>query len=250
MNSSTTSLYKAQVFTFTEAMGLVTMPTVSLKSMLTRLQKSGSAKKVRRGLYVMVDVATGGVLSTRYEIGSKISETSFIGYHSAFEFHGFAHQAFSQLFVGSDSRFSSFDFEDVRYEYCSNTIGNIGIYTPIGHPKVRVSTIERTIVDCCDRVDRVGGYEELSHCLESVLLLEENKLKQCLDAYNKKSLYQKVGYMMGGIQKQVHISDDFLAYCKRSSSGMISYFTKDSNVYVKEWGLYIPELKQENNALV
>ena len=74
--------------------------------------KSKSLKKVRNGLYVIVDSA-GYVYSSKFEIASKISKDSFVSYHSALEFHGVANQVFSDVIVCSSTRFNNFEFEDI-----------------------------------------------------------------------------------------------------------------------------------------
>lgn len=71
-----------------------------------------------------------------------------------------------------------------------------GVITPKGNPYVRVTDLERTVIDCCDRIERAGGIEELLHCMEGISLFDESKLEKYLALYNKAFLYQKVGFIL------------------------------------------------------
>ena len=94
------------------------------------------------------------------------------------------------------------------------TLGEDGVITPKGNPLVRVTDLERTLLDCFDRIDRAGGIEELLHCMESVVLLDENKLSGYLKLYNKSFLYQKTGFLLERIKDRAHVSDEFICTCR------------------------------------
>ena len=85
-----------------------------LDNWISKQLKSKKIKKVRNGLYVLVDSA-GYVFSSKFEIASKISKDSYVAYHSALEYYGVANQVFSDVIVCSTTRFNSFEFEDVEY---------------------------------------------------------------------------------------------------------------------------------------
>ena len=168
---------------------------------------------VRKNMYVIIDPTTGAPIADKYELSSKVSATSYIGWHTALEFHGVAHQPFYNAYVGSQSRFKEFSFKGIDFKYCSTPFEpseTNGVIHPIGNPYVRVTDLERTVIDCCNRIERAGGVEELLHCLESVSLLNESKLKKYLCLYNKAILYQKVGFILERSQKFHHVSSKFI----------------------------------------
>ena len=37
-----------------------------------------------------------------------------------------------------------------------------GVITPKGNPYVHVTDLERTVIDCCDRIERAGGIEGIA----------------------------------------------------------------------------------------
>ncbi|MDO4165673.1 MAG: hypothetical protein Q4D56_15015 [Bacteroides sp.] len=211
---------------------------------LVRWQAQGIIKMVRRNLYAVIDPATDAPIADKYELASSITETSYVGWHTALEFHGVAHQPFYNAFVGNGKRFNNFHFEDVAYEYCSSPFEaseENGIISPAGNPFVRVTNLERTIVDCCDRMDRAGGPEELLHCIESINLINEDKLTKYLALYNKTFLYQKVGFIMEHSQEYNHVSGVFIEACRNKGAIHTKRLTNTSNKYVSRWKLYVPQ---------
>ena len=204
-------------------------------------------------MYVIIDPTTGAPIADKYELSSKVSATSYIGWHTALEFHGVAHQPFYNAYVGSQSRFKEFSFKGIDFKYCSTPFEpseTNGVIHPIGNPYVRVTDLERTVIDCCNRIERAGGVEELLHCLESVSLLNESKLKKYLCLYNKAILYQKVGFILERSQKFHHVSNKFIDMCKEKGALHTKYLTTtgDSDTYIQQWKLYVPkDCITENN---
>ncbi len=212
--------------------------------------------QVRRNLYSVTDLASKATVANKYEIGSHISESSYISYHSALEYHGIAHQLFYILYISSDSRFNNFDFEDIHYSYCKSNTSE-GVETPPMNSQVRVTNLERTIVDCLDRIDRAGGLEELIHSLAMITYLDEQRLLSYLAAYDKAFLYKKAGFVLQLFQNVLKLSEDFTCFCHQKGAAHVKYLTDpgESDTFYKEWNLYAPEnilsyLEQGSNELV
>ena len=211
--------------------------------------KSKSLKKVRNGLYVIVDSA-GYVYSSKFEIASKISKDSFVSYHSALEFHGVANQVFSDVIVCSSTRFNNFEFEDIEYinKVNKNYVEVMNILTA----GVRVSSLERTIIDCIDNINLAGGIEEILNALEQTKVLNEKKLLSVLESYNQVLLYQKVGYILEHFKEQLNLSNDFFEICRSKLTNQIKYFLQDEYKeieYNATWKLMAPKnLKSRING--
>ena len=246
--------YKLRVFTLSDVKQQLNMTSTAASAALSRWQKKGVIKMVRRNLYSVMDPVTSAPVADKYEIATHITATSYVGWHTALEFHGIAHQPFYNAYVGSKKRFNAFKFEDVDFEYCSTGIepteGN-GVIRPVGNNYVRVTNLERTIIDCCDNIERAGGIEELMHCLDSVTILDERLLEKYLNMYNKSFLYQKVGFLLEKNKNHINTSDSFIETCR--NRGAI-YTQQMSNAeicdsYVCRWKLYVPEycLTKESN---
>ena len=116
------SLYQLRVFSLHDLINHLGMTRSAASGALARWQEQGIVKMVRRNLYVAIDLATGTPIADKYELASCISTASYVGWHTALEFHGFAHQPFYNAYVANGKRFSKFRFEDVDYEYINDMV--------------------------------------------------------------------------------------------------------------------------------
>lgn len=226
------------------------------QELLRNYAKRGLVVQIRRNLYSVTDLATKATTANKYEIGSHISSSSYISYHSALEYHGIAQQVFYYLSISSNTRFNDFDFENRHYAYCKSNIP-VGIESPSMDSLVKVTDLERTIIDCLDRLNRAGGLEEFIHSLAMITYLNENKLLDYLAAYNKAFLYKKAGFVLQQFQNELKLSPNFIVFCHQKGFAHVKYLTDavESDKFYKEWNIYAPKnilsyLEQGNNELV
>lgn len=208
---------------------------------MASMVRSGKIVKIRNGLYVQID-NLGVPLTTKFEIASKINDESFVSHHSALEYYGVANQVFNTLTVGSKRKFNDFSFDDVDY-----TRQAVKDYTQVIYivtAGVRIATLERAVVDCIDNIDLGGGVDELLNALEQIRVLDENRLAEILQAYNKVILYQKVGFILEQYKDKYMLSDKFFADCKSRLTNQIKYFLNDEYsdiAYNSDWQLMAPK---------
>ena len=204
--------------------------------------KSKTYKKVRSNLYALIDPSTNDIYSTKFEIASKISDSSFVCYHSALEYYGIANQVFSNVLVGSLTKFNSFVFND--NEFICKHVKDIKFVNNIVNEGIRVSSLEKTIIDCIDNIDLAGGIEEVLNALEQIKYVNENKLLEILKDINKMFLYQKIGFLFELYNNQLDLSNEFFAECKSHTSKKVNYFMqyefKDTELNEK-WNLIVPK---------
>jgi predicted transcriptional regulator of viral defense system len=130
------------------------------KEILRRYKKQGLIVQVRRDLYVATDLATNASLASKFEIAAHITPSSCLAYHAALEYHGLAHQVFYRLYVSSNETFRNFDYDGIEYIFCQAK-SETGVIRPVTGSYVRVTDLERTVIDCINRIDLSGGLEEL-----------------------------------------------------------------------------------------
>ena len=150
---------------------------------------------------------------------------------------------YRRIFRKSMTRFNPFSFDDVDYTYCRQTKEIVGMMTPKGNPYVRVTDMESTLLDCFDRIDRAGGIEELLHCMEGIVLLNEERLIDYLARYDKAFLYQKTGYLLERIKEQANISESLLELCRAKGTKSVKWLTnnEESDTFVNKWRMYVPQ---------
>lgn len=205
---------------------------------LNLMLKEGSIRRIKRNLYTCVNLATGENLASHFSIGSAITDSSFISYHTAFEFYGFYNQVSYEVQVSSAKRFTN--FENAGYEYhCYQTNCTLQIDE---FADVRVSSVERTIIDSINMLGKVMDVEELVKCLELIHVVDEKRLLEMLQAYDKDILYRKAGYFLSAFKEDFRLSEDFFTYCINHSNpingGKISSNEILKLTYIPVWGIY------------
>ena len=235
-------LAKYPVFTIAEVEQL-TGNSNTAYSLMNRLMKKGLMKKVRKNIYSVVNPVTGQIVATRYQIACAITDNAYISHHSAFEYYGLENHVFYEIYVSSESKFNTFEYDNMTYKYVASRIQE-GIVEAKNTTGVRITDLERTVIDSIRDFNKIGGLEELLNCLEGIHFLDEKKVLRYLEIYNTQGLYQRVGYLLQHYQKEMQLSNDFIDSCKEKIGKSRRYLLNEEsqkNIYNSEWKLMIPE---------
>ncbi|MCM1060081.1 MAG: transcriptional regulator [Eubacterium sp.] len=202
--------------------------------------KKGYIERVRRDLYAVVSMETEQPIPSRFQIASHISDDSFVSHHSAFEFYGYSNQVFYDVYFGTEKRVHPFDYDGLHYQPVIWR-GNDGIREMSNG--VRVTSLERTVIDSIADFTRIGGLEELLRCLELIPSLDEKKLLEALKMYGRGQLYQKAGYILESYQDELSLPNEFFKKCVTLISASKTYLfdKQDDFVFHEKWQLYAPK---------
>ncbi|QVK19331.1 hypothetical protein KHQ81_06480 [Mycoplasmatota bacterium] len=237
-----TELAKLSVFSLANVEQLTNNKKTAY-SLLGRLMRKGLVKKIRNNVYSCVNPATNQVIASRYQIACAITPSAYISHHTAFEYFGLANQVYYEVYISSETRFRDFEFEGVSYKYVASKI-NSGVIKPKNTEGIRVTDLERTVIDNIKDFQKIGGFEELLKCLERVQYLDEDKLKTYLGCYTIQALYQKTGFLLENYMLDVQLSEDFIQYCRSKIGNSTRYLLKEytnAGYYNSEWKLVLPE---------
>ncbi len=225
------------VFTLLDVKHIIKNGSLASKK-INALIKEGSVHRIKRDLYTCVNFAIEEDCANRFDIASRISENSFISFHSALEFYGFYNQMYFDVQVSGLKRFENFSYDYYNYKsFITDSLNQIEMIKG-----VRVTSIERTIVDCINMLGKVLDAEELVKCLDLVHSINEKKILEMLGVYNKEILYRKVGYILSFYKNDLNISDSFFSECKKkgkkSNKGCLIHNDKNALSFNSEWGIY------------
>jgi len=207
-------------------------------ALLASYLKKGYIRSVRRNLYAAVSLADNEPAVSKFRIAGSITKTAYVSHHAAFEYYGCSNQVSYQVEVSSDKPFMSFEFNGNTYTYIASRISDGVIVRPDG---VRVTDIERTVLDGIHDFEKVMGLEELLRCLALVPSVREDNLLKYLAAYGKCVLYQKAGYILRHYQRELNLSEVFFSECADHIGRSTRYLTLNKDgVYNREWRLVAP----------
>jgi predicted transcriptional regulator of viral defense system len=249
-------LLRLGVFTF-EDIKKLTGSQKAASYIATAYSKKGYIKKIKRNLYAAISLDTNDVVANRFKIGCSVTSDAYISHHSALEFHGVGHQLFFEVYVSTEFEFKAFEFGGVTYRYCASK-GNEGVLTYYTNRNVRVTDLERTVIDCIKNPNKAGGFEELLQCLRLITFLDGEKLMRYLKMYNIQFLYQKAGYILEHFMEELKLTEQFFKFCQQNimkSKRYLGYNGGNGLVYNSKWRLMVPEdllkfIEQGGNGIV
>lgn len=210
------------------------------KSTLLLLKKKGYIQSIKRNLYVIISLETHEPVSTPFEIASHITGSAYVSHHSAFEYYGLTNQVYTDVYVSSDERFNPFEFGGRTYRYISSKCEK-GI---VSSRKLRVTDIERTLIDSIKDFSKIGGLEELKNCISMITVINEEKVLDYLEDYNNGFLYKKTGYLIMNSDISGKFSKRFYDLCREKGQNSVRYLYEElkneESSYEKEWKLFVP----------
>lgn len=222
------------------------------EALLAYHQKQGRILRVRRGLYCVVpsgaDPATCPV--DAYLLAAKMTDDAVLAYHTALEFHGKAYSVFEewQYLTNRAARpvtFRSYRFRPVRFPKKLTTkdkqlfgvkeMDRAGI-------TVRVTTLERTLVDLLDRPDLGGGWEEIWRSLETVEFFDLDVVVEYALLLDNATTAAKVGFFLEQHKDRLMVEERHLDRLRAHRPREPHYFApgRRGGRLVSGWNLVVP----------
>lgn len=210
-------------------------------SLITRWLKKKYLVRIRKDLYTCVDLTTGDIIANKYQIAAAINDESYVSHHTAFEFYGLANQVYNTVYVSSKKRFNTFEFMGITYKYISSAFSD-GVVQVKNVEGIRITDKERTFVDSINLASKVGGIEELINITKTIDDLDSDKLLDYLKRYNKKVLYQKVGFFLENYYLGEQFDKEFYKICQIKLGNSVRYLIQGrEGKFHDKWNLVIPE---------
>ncbi len=223
------------------------------EALLAYYRKTGCIVSVRRGLYAVVPP---GCSSTSYSIdpflvAAKLTEDAVLSHHTALEFHGHAYSV-HEHFIYSGSRplssltFRTHVFYGVKFPEslrCA-TKEDFGVVTrDRAGMDIRVTSLERTMVDVLNRPELSGGWEEIWRSLESVEFFDLDKVVEYALVLGNATTVSKTGFFLEQHRESLMVEEKHLKSLKEFRPRQPHYLDRDkrkSGRLVSEWNLVVP----------
>ena len=198
---------KGGLITVESASTALRLPAKVASARLSRLGRSGWARRVRRGLYLILPLeAEPGKNTTNddpWVLARELFSPCYIGGWSAAEHWGLTEQLFRSTLVvtgaptrSKEARFMGNDFRLFRVQPSQLTNGVIKVWR--GAERIDVSSAERTLVDCLCTPELGGGTRHLAQMLREYLESDKKDVNRLI-AVAKKSAsgaaWKRLGYL-------------------------------------------------------
>ena len=215
--------------------------------------KKGRAVRMRQGLYISVPPGDDplAVQPDPFLVCAKSAADSVIAYHAAMEFHGRAyslHQRFDFLTI-ADIR--SFEFRGVSYRaltFPARLIEAEETHCEVEKRErsgvtVRVTTLERTLVDALDRPELAGGWEEIWRSMGSVEYYDGKRIVNYLKLLDNATTVAKTGFFL-----EQHLASlpfgagvlEELAAMRPQQPRRMGGQRRGDDIFMPRWNLVVP----------
>jgi len=232
-----------------EAVGANRSPH-TLRNLLQHHVRAGRIGRVERGLYYTVPQGQSAesYIPDRFILGARMAPDAVLGYHSAFEVLGLANQTFTNVYYISSNFKRPLRFQGTTYccvllpkalrnhkAFGLQQVERAGVMVP-------VTTPERTVVDCLDRLEYAGGWDEFNACLQGLPFLDLDLLMTYVGIRGKRTLAAKVGYVLEQLQTKFYVSGAQLRRLERMSprSPITLRRQNEEGMFARRWNLVVP----------
>ena len=213
---------------------------------------SGNLLRVKRGLYAVVPsgVSAADYPADPYLIASRMAQDAVLAYHTALDFHSKSYSVFNKFLYLTkhsvkDVSFRNYQFTPVRppKSLLDKRRSNFGVIkSERNGVEIRVTSLERTLVDLFNKPDLGGGWEEIWRSLESVEFYNINEVVEYALLLDKASTIAEVGYFLERNAERFFVNKSDLQTLKNEIPKQPYYMDKKlKGRLVKQWNLIVPD---------
>jgi predicted transcriptional regulator of viral defense system len=226
---------------------------VSQHALLSHHVEMGRLLHVRRGLYAVVPdgFAAYSYNVDPYLIAAKATDDAIVAYRSALSLLGYSYSVHNTMtYLTAKRESTKFVFQGTEY---------IGVTQPKAllrqgqestsvesidraGMQIRATSLERTLVDCFDRLDLAGGIEEVWRSLEAISYLNIKLLLAYIALLGNAVTTAKVGFFLDMNKERLHVSEkdfDFLR-SHRPQHPTYMFRSERTGKLVHDWNLIVP----------
>lgn len=224
------------------------------QKLLSWYTKKGRILRVRRGLYCTVPpgVDPAKCPVDPLLVAAKLSKDAVLGYHTALEFKGKAHsvrQQFTYLTASKSSRPFSFRFFSFRAVLHPKRLRDshsegVGVErADRSGVRLRVTSLERTLVDMLDRPELSGGWEEIWRSLGTVEYFDLDQVVEYALLLGNSTTMAKVGFFLERHREALMVEESHLQPLRERQPRQPHYMGRSvgkKGRLVREWNLVVP----------
>lgn len=251
-------LRKHPVFTYnTFAQALLSEKKRSpntIRALLAHHIQQGHITRIRRRLFAAIPVGADpkSYPISPYLIAGYATDDAVIAYHSALSFYNLAYSASYRFTYLTKNRTFPFVFRSESYEGIKfqpsllreNEQDSFVDIADVQGLDIKVTNLERTIVDVLDKPLLGGGWEEV---WRSLAMIERIKVKNMIGyalLLNKATTISKVGFYLSQRQKELNVAQEELERLNPYlplSPHYIDHSAKEGGKFIAQWNIIVPK---------
>lgn len=193
------------IFTFAEAHAILGVSNAATRKLLSGLLEKKWLITLTRGKYLVVPMSAGEkaeVSESWFVVAKYLAEPRryFLSHYSAMEIHNMTTQPISTVFISTPHKKREIESLGATFRFVyiddSKMWGSTEIWaTPA--ERVRVSNLERTVIDCLNNPKLCGGISEIAKGIYARWSdIESAKLLVDVRRFNSKAVAKRLGFLL------------------------------------------------------
>ena len=217
------------------------------KALLAYHSSRGRIISIRRGLYVSVPLSSDSKTFSAdpFLVAAKLTEDSILAYHTALEYHGKAYSTFSRMTYISNIRSKATKFQNFNFICLTQEMSQFGVENYVQNGVVvRVTSLERTLVDVLDKPEFSGSWEEIWRSLGSIEFFDLEKVVTYLNYLRNGTTAAKVGFFLSQHRESLMVDEKTFDGIKTLLPKKPHYMDRNSRGerrLISEWNLIVPK---------
>jgi len=221
-------------------------------SLLRRYVADGRLVRVRGGVYAVVPRGADAVTTPvdPYLVATKLSPDATLAYHAALQFWGKAYSVWQRFHFLTESSTRAFEFRGLEFVPVKVPISLRGLPPADlqiteqrhGGGTVRVTTLERTMVDVLDTPANAGGWEEIWRSLEMIEFFDLDAVISYTSKRGSALTAARVGFFLDQHRETLMVEESHLERLRKLRPRQPRYLDARRKLgkLVTSWNLIVP----------
>ncbi len=224
------------------------------KSTLAYYKKNGRIIGIKRGLYAVVPLGADPEkhMPDPFLLTGRMADGAVLSHHTALDFYGSSYSVFNRFIYLCSSTMHTFRWRGMEFRAApipqairGKKTEGFGVRQEDRRGQVvRVTGLERTLVDVFNRPDLGGGWEEIWRSLDTVAYFDLDEVVKYALLLDNSTTIAKVGFYLERNRERLMVQDSQLSRLRKhgpaSPRRMERSGTKPGK-FVSAWNLVVPE---------
>lgn len=220
---------------------------------LLRYKNTGRITRIRRELYAVVQPGQTSetIQPDPFLLSSRMAPDAVLAYHTALEFHGRAYSAFQEFVYLTKTAPRPVTYRETVFRaavFPKRLVDRqqelFGVETQErAGLEVRVTGLERTLVDVLDRPALAGGWEEVWRSLESVEYFNLDHVVEYAILLGNATTVARVGFYLEQHTEALMVDERYLDRLRHYAPRNPHYLDRsrrEPGRLVESWNLVVP----------
>lgn len=188
------------IITISDIQDVINVSYDDAKKIANNLVRKKWLDRLKSGTYLIVPLAAGEAgeyTEHEFVIASHLTDSMYISYWSALNYHGLTEQVPTTVFAATKKQVPTHKIHGVTYTFITLTEAKFFGFEPraIDSHTVNVATVEKTIVDCADHPEHCGGILELAKGLANASDIDDEMMVDQLLRIGNGAAIKRVIYL-------------------------------------------------------